>query len=327
MKRTAGWLSALVVTLVCVLALFGMALPAVAIDTISSMELWLNADGSGEATMIVYLPPGGPTADEMVSSMEGETYFSDASQKSLGGDQYEITFKWSDFAAAFGSDWTDLGETVEVDLGNMGAGSTEVILHLPGTILQQEGGTKVDDFTLSFKGSGSTSTFSFSKTASPLPTATAPPTATKPPTAALPSATSPPTPKPTASGTFLGLSTQWWIIGVAGLGVLLLAVLVLVLILRSGQGRRQVPAAPYLPPVAGPPPALCPTCGSTLVPGKRFCEYCGADSQMTATPPVAPPVAPPATPPATFCPSCGRQAIPGQRFCQGCGNAIPGGPA
>ncbi|MEI6310158.1 MAG: zinc ribbon domain-containing protein, partial [bacterium] len=122
-----------------------------------------------------------------------------------------------------------------------------------------------------------------------------------------------------ASGTFLGLSTQWWIIGGAGLGVLLLAVLVLALILRSGRRRRQVPAAPYLPQVTVLPPTLCPTCGSTLIPGQRFCGNCGADSQMTVAPPVAPP--------ATFCPSCGRLAIPGQRFCQGCGGALPGDPA
>ena len=156
-----------------------------------------------------------------------------------------------------------------------------------------------------------------------IPPSPTPPTATTQPTTASPSVTLPPTPHPTAGGTFLGLSTQWWIIGGAGLGVLLLAVLVLVLIIRSGRRQRQVPIVPYLPPVATPPPTICPTCGSTLPPGQRFCGDCGADSQMTAAPPIASPV----TPPATICLACGRPALPGQRFCQGCGSALPGGPA
>jgi hypothetical protein len=169
---------------------------------------------------------------------------------------------------------------------------------------------------------------SVSPSPNPSPSATIPPSPTPPtsttlPTAASPSATSPPTPQLTTSGTFLGLSSQWWIIGGAGLVVLLLAVLVLVLIIRSGRRQRQVPTVPYLPPVATPPPTICPTCGSTLPPGQRFCGNCGADSQMTAIPPVASPFAPPAT----ICPNCGRPAVPGQKYCQGCGNAIPGSPA
>lgn len=185
MKRYAGWLRALVVALVCFLALFGTALPAAAEDDTVGIELWLEANGSGSGELQVYIAAGSvQNIDDLMNSLTSEPALSGVGKTDLGGGRYQIKFKWSDFFAAFDPNiWTDAGETVEADFGALVASFTEVILHLPGTILQQQGGTKVDDFTLSFKG-GSTATFSFSKsgvtsspTSSPSSSLTSSPTA------------------------------------------------------------------------------------------------------------------------------------------------------
>ncbi len=57
-------------------------------------------------------------------------------------------------------------------------------------------------------------------------------------------------------------------------------------------------------------PMLCPTCGSEIEPGARFCSNCGAA------------VRPPATgfdDRPTLCPTCGSEMEPGARFCPNCG--------
>jgi hypothetical protein len=163
---------------------------------------------------------------------------------------------------------------------------------------------------------------------SPSPSTTLPPSAT-PPTVASPSATAPPIPQPTGSGTFLGLSTQWWIIGGAGLGVLLLAILVLVLVARSGKRKTQLTAAPYASsPSAQVPITPCPQCRYPIPPDQRFCGNCGADKTISQAP-----AAIQAALPSDKCPNCGVETVPGGRFCENCGadlttpTVIPVSPA
>ena len=74
----------------------------------------------------------------------------------------------------------------------------------------------------------------------------------------------------------------------------------------------------------------CPQCGTTLVPGDRFCPECGFDTTKLATvvPVVAEEVIPPAIPPEEpsipaeikqFCPQCGSVLAADERFCPDCG--------
>ncbi len=183
MKRYAGWFRALVVTIVCFLAFSGAVLPAAAADTTMTLELWFEVDGSGSGQLHVFIPAGNTdNIDDLVSGMSSEAALSGVVMTDLGGGNYQINFTWSSFFDAFDpNSWADNGDTVEGEFGALVQSFTEVILHLPGTVLQQQGGTKVDNFTLSFKG-GSTATFSFSKNGvvpSPTPSPSSSPTASQ----------------------------------------------------------------------------------------------------------------------------------------------------
>ena len=118
---------------------------------------------------------------------------------------------------------------------------------------------------------------------------------------------------------------------------------------------------PQVPPsILTQPPSpsggFCRSCGSKLMPGKKFCEKCGAPAPAKAAPstntkppppqtrlcvkcgaqlkpgkrfcekcgaPVAQPVAPATPPPAPVCPSCGNTVPAGKKFCVRCGARMP----
>jgi hypothetical protein len=52
----------------------------------------------------------------------------------------------------------------------------------------------------------------------------------------------------------------------------------------------------------------CPTCGSPVIPGQRFCGGCGSQLSLS-------------------CPQCRITVSPGTRFCPNCGATLGGGPA
>jgi hypothetical protein len=56
---------------------------------------------------------------------------------------------------------------------------------------------------------------------------------------------------------------------------------------------------------------VCPSCGKSLAPGKKFCGSCGA--------PVGARLKGSTTP---VCPSCGRAIVPGKKFCGSCGATL-----
>lgn len=71
---------------------------------------------------------------------------------------------------------------------------------------------------------------------------------------------------------------------------------------------------------------FCPQCGTTLIPGDRFCQECGFDISLIQdqaepvaeeTKPQPEPVQAPVA--GQFCPQCGKPLIAGDRFCQECG--------
>lgn len=64
---------------------------------------------------------------------------------------------------------------------------------------------------------------------------------------------------------------------------------------------------------------FCPQCGTTLIPGDRFCQECGFDISTVQTneaPAVSSQEEPEAKP---ACPQCGNPLISGDRFCEQCG--------
>jgi len=181
MNRYAGLLRAVVITLVCVFALFGTVSPAAAVDSTIGIELWLEVDGSGIGRMNVYIPVGATeNIDDLYDSLAAESSLYGVEKVDLGGGRYQINFTWSSFYDAFNPNtWMDNGDKVEGEFGALVDSFAEVILHLPGAVIEQQGGTKVDNFTLSFKG-GSTATFTISKGSvvpSPTPTPSSSPTA------------------------------------------------------------------------------------------------------------------------------------------------------
>lgn len=290
------------------------------------IELWVSADGSGKATIKAYLPPGGHTVDEMVSNLKSEPTFSGVTQKSLGGDRYEVTFQWSDFAAAFDPGaWTVSGSEVQLDFGYLTETFTETTIHLPGTINSFPAGVQLDDSTIVFA-SGDITELTFSLTGSPSTTPKPTATPTPKPTTPVPTDTPPPppttqpspspsgpnpttipvpTPTPVPGGTTSSGLPIWAIIAIAGGAVLL--VLILILLLR---GKRRPPTPPYgappsgtpyvVPPVSTPPKPtagarFCPSCGSPVQAGAPFCATCGAAQGQTLTPRPTSPPPPPAT--------------------------------
>ncbi|MCX5971757.1 MAG: zinc ribbon domain-containing protein [Coprothermobacterota bacterium] len=303
------------------------------------VELWVNADGSGRATITAYLPPGGNTVEDMVSSLQSEPTFSDVSKKSLGGDRYEIAFKWSDFEMAFDpGTWVASGNSVQVDFGYLSETFTETTIHLPGEITNSLVGTQLDASTIVFS-SGDTTEVIFSLSASPTPTSsptpkptpTSPPTPTATPTpkptTPVPTDTPPPPPttqpSPSPSGpnpTTIPVPTStpvpggtpssglpiWAIAAIAGGAVLV--VLILFLLLR---GKRRPPAPPSGTPYGAPPTSPSST------------PYGAPPTSPPGTPYGAPPASlpPPPTAGARFCPSCGAPVLAGAPFCATCGAA------
>lgn len=67
---------------------------------------------------------------------------------------------------------------------------------------------------------------------------------------------------------------------------------------------------------------FCPQCGTTLIPGDRFCQECGFDlSTVDAATIQSPEGEIAASEPANIpvCPQCGKKLVPGDRFCEECG--------
>jgi uncharacterized OB-fold protein len=66
---------------------------------------------------------------------------------------------------------------------------------------------------------------------------------------------------------------------------------------------------------APPSTPLCPACGKPIIPGKKFCGSCGAKIEEIAKPESA-------LPPQPVCPACGNPVIPGKKFCGSCGQKL-----
>lgn len=66
---------------------------------------------------------------------------------------------------------------------------------------------------------------------------------------------------------------------------------------------------------ATPPSPLCPACGKAIIPGKKFCGSCGAKIEEITKPASAPP-------PQPVCPACGKPVMPGKKFCGSCGHRV-----
>ncbi len=68
--------------------------------------------------------------------------------------------------------------------------------------------------------------------------------------------------------------------------------------------RGMEPQPRYAPP--SPPPITCGQCRATvaMLPGFRFCPYCGGALTPSA------------------CPGCGIARVPGATFCAGCGTKL-----
>lgn len=67
---------------------------------------------------------------------------------------------------------------------------------------------------------------------------------------------------------------------------------------------------------------FCPQCGTSLIPGDRFCQECGFDlSAIESSETPSPEGEITSAQPEEFslCPQCGKKIMPGDRFCEECG--------
>jgi predicted nucleic acid-binding Zn ribbon protein len=64
--------------------------------------------------------------------------------------------------------------------------------------------------------------------------------------------------------------------------------------------------------------SACPSCGSAVTPGQKFCPECG--TKLGAAPPL--PQAPQTPPPLKRCSQCGAELEPGLKFCTECGYPV-----
>ena len=67
---------------------------------------------------------------------------------------------------------------------------------------------------------------------------------------------------------------------------------------------------------------FCPQCGTTLIPGDRFCQECGFDISAVESAETQSPegeITPPGREELSVCPQCGKRLVPGDRFCEECG--------
>jgi ribosomal protein L32 len=91
---------------------------------------------------------------------------------------------------------------------------------------------------------------------------------------------------------------------------------------REGRQERKQPEpkpARTPEPAATPEPDVCPSCGTVVRIGNRFCQYCGLQvkgnqEQKTGKKPEAPPV--------PICSRCGDTLRPGVKFCTRCGAPV-----
>jgi hypothetical protein len=65
-------------------------------------------------------------------------------------------------------------------------------------------------------------------------------------------------------------------------------------------------------PATGIKTVFCGTCGNPVIPGRKFCENCGAAIGS----------APIKSQKVTTCQKCGKELKPGVKFCRNCGNKI-----
>jgi hypothetical protein len=249
-----------------------------------TVELWIQADGSGKATISAYLPPGGQTADEIVASLETESSFSGVTKVDRGNDNYDISFAWSDFELAFDpGSWLASASSVELDLGYLTESFDKTTVHLPGPLANSSSGTKLDETTIVFAlGETTNMTITLAggptpsqsptpkPTPSPKPSPTSSGSASPQPTSSIPvptvtphSSPSPSSPASTSSG---GLPL--WAIILIAVGGALVIVLIVLLVMRSGR-RRPPPTRPSSVPRHRPGLLTDPSHPHPLLPVER----------------------------------------------------------
>jgi hypothetical protein len=67
---------------------------------------------------------------------------------------------------------------------------------------------------------------------------------------------------------------------------------------------------------------FCPQCGTTLIPGDRFCQECGFDLSAVESAEIQSPegeITAPEPAEIPVCQQCGKKLVPGDRFCEECG--------
>jgi len=113
---------------------------------------------------------------------------------------------------------------------------------------------------------------------------------------------------------------------VIGIGIGVLAViLIIVYFALPKKSSPPRPNATRQRGFSGPPPFLCPSCGTENTTGQPFCWDCGSPLPPPGTPPQwGPPMQQP-TPAfmSPVCPRCGTPNAPGEKFCSTCGVATP----
>jgi hypothetical protein len=63
--------------------------------------------------------------------------------------------------------------------------------------------------------------------------------------------------------------------GIFGLGILALAVIGIVLLVRNHRAKKAVPVAPVTPETPAQPEKLCAKCGQPVQPDWKVCPHCG----------------------------------------------------
>jgi predicted nucleic acid-binding Zn ribbon protein len=76
-----------------------------------------------------------------------------------------------------------------------------------------------------------------------------------------------------------------------------------------------ISAAPPETAEAAAETSACPSCGSEVTPGQKFCPECGTKLGVASPPPQAPQT----SPPLKRCPQCNAELEPGLKFCTECG--------
>lgn len=100
---------------------------------------------------------------------------------------------------------------------------------------------------------------------------------------------------------------------------------------KEGEAKEPAAAAAPEPPAA--PGAVCPNCGSPVMPGDKVCGQCGTALTTASTilpgPAAARPAAArePPSAPAAVCPNCNSPVVAGDIFCGDCGTALTTAPA